>query len=270
MIPCALTIAGSDTGGGAGVQADLKTFAALGVHGLSAFTALTAQSTVEVRGIHAVPPSFVRLQVETVLDDFSVRYAKTGMLFSGEIIDVVADVVAERRLEVVVDPVMIAESGATLLSSDAVAILKSRLLPKACLVTPNLPELELLTGMAAESLEEMRDAGRQLLDQGARAVLVKGGHRRGAPVDVFLEGREVVCLEGERLDTVSTHGTGCTYAAAITALLARGEPLVEAVRRAHGYLRDAIAAGPVRPLLGRGRGPVHHFHAFYAWPRGFA
>ena len=265
--PLALTIAGSDSGGGAGIQADLRTFAALAVHGTSAITALTAQSTTEVRAVHVAPARFVRAQVETVLDDLPVRYAKTGMLANAEIVAEVAALIAERALVVVVDPVMVAESGARLLAPEAEQAVRALLLPRARLVTPNLPETEALLGVCPEAVEDMIAAARALVAQGAGAALIKGGHHRGDPIDVLVDGHgEPVVLEGPRLASHATHGTGCTYSAAITALLARGLPLEQAVREARLYLREAIAVAATLPRIGHGAGPVHHMHPHYrAW-----
>jgi hydroxymethylpyrimidine/phosphomethylpyrimidine kinase len=259
-----LTIAGSDSGGGAGIQADLKTFAALGVHGTSAITAVTAQSTTEVRGVHALPASFVRSQIETVLDDFDVAAIKTGMLANAEIIETVADVLARRRHAAVIDPVMIASSGAELIERSAIEALIEKLLPLARVLTPNLPEAERLAGFHPYTIDQMVDAGRVLIQRGASAVLIKGGHLEGDPVDVLVERSGIVTqLESPRIETSSTHGTGCTYASAIAAFLAKGDALKTAVERAHKYLYEAIAAAPKTPALGKGKGPVHHFHPFY-------
>ncbi|MCK6550319.1 bifunctional hydroxymethylpyrimidine kinase/phosphomethylpyrimidine kinase [Myxococcota bacterium] len=265
-IATALTIAGSDSGGGAGIQADLKTFAALEVHGLSAITAITAQSTVEVRAIHSVPVDMIAAQLDTVLDDFEVGAAKTGMIHSAEIISTIVGVIRRRELRVVVDPVMIAESGAALLEPSAIHALVSELVPCAEVLTPNIPEAEALLGRKIGPLEDRVAAGHALRALGARAVLVKGGHAAGPPTDVFVDARGVVhVFEAARIATTSTHGTGCTYAAAIAALLARGEPVVRAVERAHAYVHGAIAAAPRQPVLGRGHGPVHHLHPWYRW-----
>lgn len=263
--PMALTIAGSDSGGGAGVQADLRTFAALEVYGASVITALTAQSTTEVRDVLAVPASFVVSQLDTVLDDLPIRVAKTGMLHRQEIVGAVAERIRARGLVAVVDPVMIAESGARLLDPDAERAILERLVPAAALVTPNLPEAEALLGRPVQTEAEMVEAGRALIGRGAQAALIKGGHLAGAPTDVLVTtGGAVHLLKGARIDSHATHGTGCTYAAAIAAFLARDLPLLEAVDRAHTYLREAIAAGAT-VHIGRGKGPVHHMHPWYAW-----
>lgn len=262
--PIALTIAGSDSGGGAGIQADLRTFAALRVHGTSAITALTAQSTTEVRAVHVAPPDFVRAQLDTVLDDMAIRYAKTGMLATAPIVAVVAEVIAARGLITVVDPVMIAESGARLLAPEAEDAVLRHLLPRARLITPNLPETQALLGVLPEAVEDMIAAARALVARGAQAALIKGGHRRGDPIDVLVDGAGApVVLEGPRLASSATHGTGCTFSAAITALLARGLELEAAVREARAYLRAAIAVAAELPAIGRGAGPVHHLHPFY-------
>jgi hydroxymethylpyrimidine/phosphomethylpyrimidine kinase len=266
-VTCALTIAGSDSGGGAGIQADLRTFAALEVFGCSVITALTAQSTTEVRRVDPVDPEMVRAQLETVLDDLPVRHAKTGMLHRAEVVDAIAPVLTARRLTLVVDPVMVAESGARLLEPAAERAIVERLFPLAALVTPNLPEVEVLVGARPEAVDDMIDAGRLLLARGAAAALVKGGHRVGAPTDVLVaKGAEPLVLDAPRVETRATHGTGCTYAAAITAHLARGAALADAVRAAHAYLQGAIRAAAAGPALGRGKGPVHHLHPFYPWP----
>lgn len=266
-VPLALTIAGSDSGGGAGVQADLRTFAALGVYGASAITALTAQSTVEVRAVQPVPASFVAAQIDTVLDDLPIRIAKTGMLHDRAVVEVVADRVAARGLEVVVDPVMVSESGARLLDPGAEQAIIERLFPLARLVTPNLPEVEALIGTLPATVESMVSAARALIDRGAPAALIKGGHLSGDPIDVLLErdGSPVV-LGGTRIVTRATHGTGCTYSAAIAAGLAKGFALERAVREAHDYLARAIAAAAGAAPIGHGHGPVHHLHPYYPWP----
>jgi hydroxymethylpyrimidine/phosphomethylpyrimidine kinase len=261
-----LTIAGSDSSGGAGVQADLLTFAALGVHGACAITALTAQSTKAVRSVLPVPAAFVRAQVEAVLDDFPIRFVKTGMLGSGENVREVARLIAERGLEAIVDPVLRSSSGARLLDEPGLAALRSDLIPRARLLTPNLPEVEALVGLAPSDPEGMAVAGERILELGVRAVLVKGGHLSGDPIDVLLErGRSPVVLPSQRIDTQTTHGTGCTYASAIASLMARGLELEPAVRRAQRFVHEAIAHAQNAPL-GHGKGPLHLFHAYYPWP----
>jgi hydroxymethylpyrimidine/phosphomethylpyrimidine kinase len=244
-VPVALTIAGSDSGGGAGIQADLHTFAALGVHGASAITCLTAQNPREVKGVHPVPADFLRLQLAAVFEELRPAALKTGMLYSRALIQEAAGFLAEQKPRplVVVDPVMVATSGAALLRPEAVRVLKERLLPLARIVTPNVPEAAALAGGAVESVEDLRAAARRLHERHGCAVLVKGGHLQGlsVAVDVLYDGRDEWLLEAPRVRGVSTHGTGCTYSAAITAGLARGLPLVEAVGLAKQFISQAIA-----------------------------
>jgi hydroxymethylpyrimidine kinase/phosphomethylpyrimidine kinase len=243
-LPIALTIAGSDSGGGAGIQADLKTFAALGVHGTSAITCVTAQNPKQVTGIQPVRADLVRRQIEAVFAELRPHAVKTGMLFSAEIIGVVADFFARGpRPPLVVDPVMVATSGARLLKPSALRVLRQRLLPLATLVTPNLPEAEILVGRRLTSLDGLRAAAREIYEGFGCAALVKGGHWRGggAATDVFFDGSEAKVLRARRVRGVSTHGTGCTFSAAVAALLARGEPLPRAVALAKRYVTRAIA-----------------------------
>ncbi len=254
----ALTIAGSDSGGGAGIQADLKTFQALGVYGASVITAVTAQNTLGVQAVHEIPPAIVSAQIDAVADDLGVDGAKTGMLASAEVIAAVADRVRHWHLDevLVVDPVMIAKSGDRLLRADAVDALIGELLPLAAVLTPNLPEAEVLIGRSVETEAEIQDAARRIADLGPRAVLMKGGHRSGDRVDdVLFDGKRFLELPGARIQTTSTHGTGCTLSAAIAAGLAQGLPLVDAVAQAHTYLTEALRRA--RPL-GAGHGPVAH------------
>ncbi|MHB1133389.1 MAG: bifunctional hydroxymethylpyrimidine kinase/phosphomethylpyrimidine kinase [Chloroflexota bacterium] len=257
----ALTIAGSDSGGGAGIQADLKTFAALGVYGMSALTAITAQNTVGVAAVHELPPDFVGAQIDAVMTDIGCQAAKTGMLANAAIIKVVAAKVREHRIpNLVVDPVMVAKSGDTLLRRDAVAALKELLLPLAYVVTPNVPEAEEIVGWHIESEDEFRRAAAAIQAMGPRYVVVKGGHRPGEPIDLLYDGREYREFSAPRLPGRNTHGTGCTFAAAIAALLARGLPALEAVAGAKVYLTRAIEQSFA---IGQGHGPVHHLHRFY-------
>jgi hydroxymethylpyrimidine kinase/phosphomethylpyrimidine kinase/thiamine-phosphate diphosphorylase len=250
-----LTIAGSDSGGGAGIQADLKTIALLGGYGMSAITVLTAQNTRGVHGVFPAPAAFVRQQAELVLDDIGADTIKTGMLYAADIVVCVAELLERSGLAAVVDPVMIAKGGAALLREEAMAALRERLLPQTFLLTPNLPEAEALTGMRIGTLEEMEAAARQLQAMGARHVLIKGGHRDGDATDLLLCGSELYRLPGERIATTSTHGTGCSYAAALATLLARGEALPVAAQRAKRFIDAAIRnALP----LGGGHGPIHH------------
>lgn len=257
----AMTIAGSDSGGGAGIQADLKTFSALGVYGSSAITALTAQNTLGVAGIHEVPAEFVAAQIDAILDDVGADAAKTGMLSSSAIIAAVADRLRAHHFErLVVDPVMVAKSGDALLRPEAVAALKSDLLPLAHVVTPNLPEAEVLVGRALTTEEAVREAAREIHAMGPAHVLVKGGHRAGDAVDLLFDGREFREYRSERVDTPHTHGTGCTFSAAIAAGLARGLAAPEAIAQAKEYLTGAIRrAEPI----GKGRSPVHHFYRIW-------
>jgi hydroxymethylpyrimidine/phosphomethylpyrimidine kinase len=261
-----LTIAGSDSGGGAGIQADLKTFAALGCYGMSAVTALTAQNTLGVRGIHAVPPEFAAAQIAAVLEDIGADAVKIGMLYSAELIRTVAHEL--RRFDVrniVLDPVMVAQSGDRLLQDDAVGAIREHLVPLTDVVTPNLPEAEVLAGRPVRTPADMEAAARALAARGGRAVLVKGGHREDADsTDLLYLCREdrFVALPAERVPTRNNHGTGCTLSSAIAAFLARGETIEVAVRRAKDYIDAAIRAGAAY-RLGTGHGPVHHFFQWW-------
>jgi len=256
----ALTIAGSDSGGGAGIQADLKTFGALGVYGASAITAVTAQNTVKVSRIVEIDPAVVAEQIELVLEDIGADAVKTGMLASTPIIEAVAAVLARRKVaNLVIDPVMVSKTNARLLKADAVDALKALLLPLASIVTPNIPEAEVLAGMAVADAESMRAAARRIHELGPRRVVIKGGHSDGPyVVDLYFDGENFEELKAERVKTRATHGTGCTFSAAIAAYLAHGLPPLEAVARAKEYLTAALQADPG---LGKGIGPVNHFHA---------
>ena len=261
--PIALTIAGSDSGGGAGIQADLKTFSALGVYGASVVTALTAQNTRAVTAVHEAPPELVAAQIEAVFDDLSISAVKIGMLSSPEIIEVVARSLDGRDVPIVLDPVMVAKSGDALLQDNAVATLRDLLVPMAKVLTPNLPEAARLldTPVAAQGDE---DLARRLLDLGPEAVLLKGGHGVGDTcVDLLVQrGGDVWEFTAPRVPTTNTHGTGCTLSAAISAGLASGHAVQEAVRLAHEYLQGAIHAADTL-AIGRGNGPVHHFHELW-------
>ncbi len=251
IVPRVLTIGSSDSGGGAGIQADLKAFARCGAHGMSAIVALTAQNTLGVTAIHEVPPAFVRAQIDAVLDDIGADAAKTGMLFSAPLIEAVAEALAPRRLPLVVDPVMVASSGSRLLREDAVETLVARLFPLATVVTPNLLEAQALTLMVTEDRAALAE---RLATMGAPAVLVTGGH--GAePVDHLFDGCHHVAIPVARHPVAATHGAGCTHSAALAAGLAAGLPLVEAARQAAGVAGDAVAHGLA--ALGGGDGPVH-------------
>ncbi|HYM49657.1 MAG TPA: bifunctional hydroxymethylpyrimidine kinase/phosphomethylpyrimidine kinase [Candidatus Limnocylindrales bacterium] len=256
-VPVALSIAGSDSGAGAGIQADLKTFAAFGVYGVTALTAVTAQNTLGVRAVQEITPEVVAAQIDAVAEDFLIAALKTGMLASAGIIAVVARGIARAGLRpLVVDPVMVAKSGDRLLRADAVEALCRLLLPLADVVTPNLPEAEALTGRRIHSMADRVEAGRALLDRGARAVVVKGGHGDEDPViDLLVERDAVREYRAARWPGGATHGTGCTFSAAITAALARGLALPEAVTRARAYLDRALREAPG---LGHGHGPLGH------------
>jgi len=261
----ALTIAGSDSGGGAGIQADLKAFSANGVYGASVIAALTAQNTQTVSAIFDVSPDFVRQQIDTVLSDIEIHAVKIGMLSRPEIIAAVADgLEAGASCPIVLDPVMVAKSGDKLLSDDAVGALRTRLLPMAALVTPNLPEAGVLLDRPAPRDEtEMTAAGRDLIDLGAQAVLMKGGHMEGDKlVDLLVTPQGTARFEGTRIRTKNTHGTGCTLSSSIAANLARDLPLEDAVAQARIYLSAAIHAADSL-AVGTGHGPVHHFHALW-------
>jgi hydroxymethylpyrimidine/phosphomethylpyrimidine kinase len=254
--PVALTIAGSDSGGGAGIQADLKTFAALGVHGTSAITAITAQNTLGVTEVLELPPSLVRKQIDAVMVDIGAQAAKTGMLSSAAIIETVSRAIAEHGIgNLVVDPVMVAKGGARLLRDDAAGALRTLLLPLAAVITPNLPEVAVLLGRPVRTLDERRQAARDLVALGARAAVVKGGHADGDDsTDLYFDGVEMVELPARRIATGNTHGSGCVFSAAIAAGLARGSEPLEAVRHAKLFITQAIE----RSLeLGHGHGPVN-------------
>ena len=260
-LPVALTIAGSDSGGGAGIQADLKTFAALGVHGTSAITAITAQNTVAVTDVLELPTSLVRAQIDAVVSDIGVDAAKTGMLSSAAIIEaVVAAIEVHAITRLVVDPVMVAKGGARLLRKDAIDALRSRLLPLAAILTPNLPEAEALLGRSIATPAERRAAARDLLTLGPRAVVLKGGHAAGDDaVDVYWDGSQLVELEARRIPTINTHGSGCAFSAAIAAGLARGQEPLQAVREAKQFITSAIEFSLE---LGHGHGPVNPIFDF--------
>lgn len=263
-----LTIAGSDSGGGAGIQADLKTFAANGCYGMSVITALTAQNTRAVTAIHPVPEDFIAAQMDAVMEDIGVDAIKIGMLHSPAVIQVVAERLRHFQVaNVVVDPVMVAKSGDALLREDAVEALRAELLPLATLITPNIPEATVLLGRAqAEMVEEpegLEEVARALLQLGPGAVLLKGGHLSGdRSPDILIGSGDVARFEAARVDTPNTHGTGCTLSSAIAAQLAHGHPLPEAVGRAKDYITRALIAGSAY-RLGSGHGPVHHFHGWW-------
>ncbi|MFQ6015703.1 MAG: bifunctional hydroxymethylpyrimidine kinase/phosphomethylpyrimidine kinase [Anaerolineae bacterium] len=261
----ALTIAGSDSGGGAGIQADLKTFSALGVFGMSALTAITAQNTVGVQGVHELPAEFVGLQIDAVVTDIGVDAVKTGMLSNAEIIAVIAAKVREYELpNLVVDPVMIAKSGDPLLRPEAREALIKELVPLAMVITPNRHEATVLAGLEVESLEDMKRAAVAIHGLGARYVVVKGGHLpdTAESIDILYDGEGFTEFASPRVETKNTHGTGCTFASAIAAELAKGSGVKEAVGAAKEYITAALQHG-AKLRLGRGHGPVHHFALLY-------
>jgi len=260
-----LTIAGSDSGGGAGIQADLKTFSACGCYGMSAITALTAQNTCGVTAIHPVPVAFLEAQIRAVFDDIGVDAIKIGMLHSVEVIDCVAGLLKEYDCHrVVLDPVMVATSGDKLIQDDAVQAMQEVLFPVVGLITPNIPEAELLLGRTIENDQQLRDACRDLAFAHATAVLLKAGHLTGEDLQdvLFAPGSTEHVYTSKRQNTRNTHGTGCTLSSAIAAFWGSGLELTEAVDRAEAYLRQAIKAG-AKYVLGAGHGPVHHFHAIW-------
>jgi hydroxymethylpyrimidine/phosphomethylpyrimidine kinase len=256
VIPRCLTIATSDSGGGAGIQADLKAFASLGCHGTSAIVALTAQNTVAVTGVHEIPPAFIRAQLEAVFDDIGVDAAKTGMLFSRRIIETVADFLATQPVRLVVDPVMVAASGAKLLQDDAVGLLVERLLPLATVVTPNLHEACALAGVPYADDVSRRELAEAIHRLGAPAVVVTGGHG-DEPLDWLFDGERHVAIAVERHAGGATHGAGCTHSASLAAFLARGESLEEAARGAAHVASEAVRNGLTE--IGQGSGPVDVF-----------
>ena len=263
--PIALTIAGSDSSGGAGVQADLKTFAAFGVYGASVITALTAQNTQGVTGIHQVPAEFVTAQIDAVLGDLDVKAVKVGMVSQRAVIEAVeAGLQRWSPRHIVLDPVMVATSGDRLLAPDAIEALRTKLIPRALLITPNLPEAAaLLDEQIASSESQIESQGKRLLTMGASAVLIKGGHGHGAEsIDYLFLQAGVIALAAPRIATKNTHGTGCSLSSAIAARLAKGDDLETAVRNAKAWVTAAIAAAD-RLSVGHGHGPIHHFHGIH-------
>jgi len=256
-----LTIAGSDSSGGAGIQADLKTFSALAVYGMSAITAVTSQDTLGVNGIIEIDPDFISKQIRSVICDIGVDAVKTGMLSNAAVISKVASDLEDLRIEkVIVDTVMVAKGGTRLLKTDAVDALASRLFPLALVVTPNLQEAEVLTGMRVECPDDMKSAAAKLMEFGPKYVVLKGGHLPGEPMDLLYDGHTFHEYTGVRYKTPHTHGTGCTFASALAAFIARGSSVETAVEEAKNFIAGAIAKGLP---LGSGHGPVHHFHRFY-------
>ncbi len=256
-IPTALTIAGSDTIGGAGIQADIKTMTVMGVYAMSVITALTAQNTTGVRAVHTVPPEFVRAQIDAVFEDIRPASVKIGMLANAEIVRTVADSVAFYGAQnVVLDPVMVSTSGHSLSENDISEAMCEYLFPKARIITPNIPEAQELTGMKIETIDDMIEAGEKLLESGAKAVLVKGGHMSGACTDVLVEHNHIQIFDNERIENPNSHGTGCTLSSAIAAGLAKGESLADAVAAAKEYVTKNLEKGLD---IGKGRGPMLHY-----------
>lgn len=253
----ALTIAGSDSGGGAGIQADIKTFQELGVFGTTAITAITDQNTHGVYGIHEVPPKFVQQQLETILDDFSIKAIKTGMLFSAEIIESVAESLKYSQIPLIVDPVMIAKGGANLLQDAAIKALVEKLFPYTTICTPNIPEAEILTGIRIKDAKDMEKAAQKMLRMGVQCVVIKGGHLEGEQAtDRIYTQQQFFSLTTPRIETKDTHGTGCTFSAALTANIAKGLSLQAAIVEAKKFIHLAIST----PLhIGNGHGPTNHF-----------
>jgi hydroxymethylpyrimidine/phosphomethylpyrimidine kinase len=258
LIYRALTIAGSDSGGGAGIQADIKTFQMLEVYGMSALTAITAQNTLGVHGIYDIPLEGIEKQIDAVMEDIGANAVKTGMLSKPEVIELVAKKIKQYGIRrFVVDPVMVAKGGASLLAEEAKEALRTVLLPLATVVTPNLPEAEVLTGMKIDTLDAMKEAAHKIVDEyKAEAVVVKGGHLSGEPMDVLYDGRQMETLTSPRFDTRHTHGTGCTFSAAITAQLAKGDTIIEAVKVAKAFITAAIRD---ELGIGAGHGPTNHW-----------
>lgn len=267
MKPCrVLTIAGSDSGGGAGIQADLKTITVLGGFGMSVVTALTAQNTLGVQGIHEVPPSFVALQFDAVASDIGIDAAKTGMLANSEIIRLVAEKIRQYGIEkLVVDPVMVAKGGMSLLREEAKKTLIAELLPLALVLTPNIPEAEVLSGTAIKTIEDMKAAARIIRKLGARHVVVKGGHLAGDAVDLLFDGKGFREFRAKRIATKDTHGTGCTYSAAIATGLAMGQDVAEAVAQAKRFITTAVRHAR---RIGQGHGPTNHLAPLFAAEEG--
>ncbi|MFQ5869782.1 MAG: bifunctional hydroxymethylpyrimidine kinase/phosphomethylpyrimidine kinase [Candidatus Zixiibacteriota bacterium] len=256
-----LTIAGSDSGAGAGIQADLKTFAALGTYGCCVITAVTAQNTKGVDRIFELPPDIVGAQIDSVFDDFKIEAVKTGMLASSQIVEIVAQKLRDYQVKnLVVDPVMISKNGTRLLKKEAEKTLVEEILPLATIITPNLFEAELLSGVKIASMEDSKKAAEKILSFDSKSVVIKGGHSEGAPIDLFYDGREFRELASERIDTKNDHGVGCTFSAAIAALLAKGEDLWSALTGAKEYITEALTTSY---SIGSGHSPVNHFYNFY-------
>lgn len=261
-----LTIAGSDSGGGAGIQADLKTFSAIGCYGMSVITALTAQNTQGIKAIHAVPPVFAAQQIDAVLTDIGADAIKIGMLYSAELIETVAETLKKHAVKkIVLDPVMVAQSGDKLLQDDAVEAIKAHLMPLADVVTPNIPEASVLTGRQLKRWEDIEGAAETLAQHGSRSILIKGGHgdeNKSTDLLFLTRERRFVRLEADRIKTDNNHGTGCTLSSAIASYMAKGKNIEAAVHKAKAFMNQAIAAGAAYKL-GHGHGPVHHFFQWW-------
>lgn len=258
----ALTIAGSDSGGGAGIQADLKTFSALGIYGTSVITAVTAQNTLGVTAVQDIMPEIVQKQLEAVLSDIGADAIKIGMVSNSECITVISDSLKLfKGRNIVVDPVLLSTTGFSLIKDGALGVLLEKLVPLASVLTPNLPEAEMMTGMSIKNIDEMRGAAVKLFKMGAKAVLVKGGHLEGPATDILYDGDVYIQLEAERIDTTNTHGTGCTLSSAVAAYLAKGLSIADAVGKAKDYVTMALKHAY---KVGHGSGPTHHFYAI--WP----
>jgi len=260
-IPKAMTIAGSDSGGGAGIQADLKTFSALGVYGASSITAVTVQNTVGVFGVHEIPTEIIAGQIDAVLSDININCIKIGMLSSSTIIECVADSLLNHQVSwLVVDPVMVAKSGDSLLRKDALDALKSTLIPMASVITPNIPEAETLTGMTISNGTDVKECAKRIVELGAKAVVIKGGHLEGPATDVLYDGYTFDEFTSPRIPSNNTHGTGCTFASAITAGVAKDLTLVDSVAQAKEFVTEAIRSSYD---IGSGHGPLNHFYKYW-------
>ena len=260
-VPKAMTIAGSDSGGGAGIQADLKTLSALGVYGASSVTAITVQNTVGVFGVHEIPTEIISGQIDAVISDIGIDCIKIGMLSSSHIIECVADTLLKHEVSwLVVDPVMVAKSGDSLLREDALAALKAKLIPMASVVTPNIPEAETLTDMTISNEDDVKECARRIVGLGAKAVVVKGGHLEGPATDVLYDGTSFIEFISDRIPSNNTHGTGCTFASAITAGLAKNLTLTESVAQAKEFVTEAIRSAYD---IGSGHGPLNHFFRYW-------
>lgn len=261
MIKNVLTIAGSDSGGGAGIQADLKTFSALETYGLSVITAVTAQNTQGVYGIDKVDVDIIEKQIDVVFTDFDIAAVKIGMVFSEDIIKTIVKSIKKWNIKkLVLDPVMISESGSHLLQRSARKTLLKRLLPLADIITPNIHEAQAIVSRKIEIIEDMKKAAKEIYDMGSGSVLIKGGHLKGGAVDILYDGKNIEKYESVRIKTQNTHGTGCTYSSAIAAFIAKGYSLKDAVRKAKLYITGAIKNSHD---IGKGPGPTHHFYKFY-------